>query len=116
MLAEAADMETAAASAHYTAPPAPLERSLGRPRYKRRKEPAHTKESDPKPRCCENCSERKGAQLKKPDQAFRELKQQHVEGVSEDHHMDWIHWDDDTSSWCVRVNMQWQVHIYPYKV
>ncbi len=107
MLAEAADMETAAASAPLTAPPQPLERSLSRLRCTKRKTRAHSKESDPKPPCiaCDNRGQRKGLQRKSPDQAFRELKQQHVEGVSENHHMDWIYWNAGTSSWCIRVSM-----------
>ena len=107
MLAEAADMETAAASALLTVPPQPLERSLGRPRRTERKVVGHTKESDPKPPCiaCDKRAKKKKLQLKTPDQAFRELKQQHVEGVSKDHHMDWIYWNAGTASWRIRVSM-----------
>ncbi|KAL0032791.1 hypothetical protein WJX79_010493 [Trebouxia sp. C0005] len=81
MLAEAADMETVAASAFLAEPPQPLERSLGRPRRTERKV------------------------LKTPDEAFRELKQQHVDGVSKDHHMDWIYWNANTASWRIRVKV-----------
>lgn len=106
MLAEAADMETVAASAFLAEPPQPLERSLGRPRRTERKVVGHTKESDPKPDCiaCDKRPKKKNLQLKTPDEAFRELKQQHVDGVSKDHHMDWIYWNANTASWRIRVS------------